>query len=800
MSRRGAAARRRGASSLAGCVTVLGLLFLSSGCAEGRDEQGATSATVPSPRMTSGVASTQVPYVPSTDADAGGGKSEGDAGTGRVAGAPEDAPSSVLRSAALEAVALVPPDASLALTIGLPVVSGPVAWAADGDVSLRLLDGRGHEIASALGRPTRGEARWEAVWRDESGDDVYPRSGDTVWVDEPVELSSSPWELPPFDLAFDREQGGVRGRSAVEAEVTLVLPDGSRLDGSAGPEGAFAWEAGPEAGLVGGAPIRAAATDPEGRVLLHDRRVPYVRVSLHPGDVTGIARPLEPAALALYDADDALRGLGAVGADPTGRFTAWIRDEQGRRVRPRSGDRLVVEDPDGRREMRVPELRAEHDLGGDRIRGTARPGSEIAVTLWNPWRPGEVGNPTAPVGPDGAWTVGATVDVLPASHYYVTEQLADGDQAYYCYQVPLVALQPGTPRVRVEALWEVSATLALERVGAVIATAVGGGEWSGHLTLVLRDEVGAPVSVEAGDRLLATVDGISVTLEVPELTGALQPMDAGGSGSAAPRGALVLEGETEPAAWLRLARETPLGEETRADETGVYAWAAEALSEMSEPRGASWAGDDGRLSHEPSPGRLLQTVLETEDGHHARLRWVGLTVEVDLSGDGGPALSGVGSPGEEVEVLTEQGMDGGAERVAATAIVGPGERWSLTESPWEAEDLEPGAPLIVTSAGWRLETRASVLSIRQEGSALSGRGPRDEVLELRLRVPGAAVEESRTVLTDAEGAWSFDLTDDLDLQRAPSEAGTSGAVIPLDRATIVLVDGAWTFLRGIALR
>jgi hypothetical protein len=346
--------------------------------------------------------------------------------------------------------------------------------------------------------------------------------------------------------------------------------------------------------------------------------------------------------------------------------------------------------------------------------------------------------------------------------------------------------------------------------------------------LVLRDPAGEPVVAVAGDRLSATVDGVAQGLIVPALSGTLgiesaaaeasaavdasaAARDAGGSDAADPNDAagpadatddagladdsarngaaiLVLRARSEPGARLRLARATPLGLEGIADAAGELLLPLDELSLLDEPRHSTWRG--GGDAHEPVPNSLLQVVRELPGGHHARLRWMGLSAELHADGAN---PSGNGMPGERVTLVLGEGE-------AFETIVGPDERWQLGETLAGGEGLSPGAPVSAASAGWRLSITTPQLTIAQASGLLSGLGPPDEVLELRLRVPGAEVEESRTVYTGPDGSWRYDLRADLDLLRVPDQEPFDLRAAPLDRASIVYTDGPWTFRASAPLR
>lgn len=473
--------------------------------------------------------------------------------------------------------------------------------------------------------------------------------------------------------------------------------------------------------------------------------MPWARVSLHPGDVTGALRPRAGMTLTLYGADDEARGAGAAVTDRSGRFSVWARDPAGRRVRPEAGDRVVIDDGESRLTVDVPPLAGDWDLGAGILSGPAQPGARIEAVLWNPWRPGEVATPATAAGADGTWSL-AGIPLHPATHFYLTELLAPGDQAYYCQQVPMVYVEPGSSAVEVQTLWEVEAALELMRGGRVVARARGGGPWSRNLVLALRDDAGRPAAVQPGDRLTGTVDRAAVDIAVGRFDARLDPATGRIAGHAA------------PGARVGLARDRQV---IQAAETTAAADGAFTLD-------AGGALVDGW----PGPGVEIQAFQPLGD-HNLRARFVGPSLTATL---GGRAAGGRATPGARITVVRAAAdADGGAgglatavsgaaagdARAAVSAVADAAGRWEV-DWPASTPPLAAGERLAlqVEDGTWRAYTLPDLTAeIDAAAGAIVGGGTPGGVVSIEAFV-GADIEPvTLSGFIGDDGRWAVDLRD-----------------------------------------
>lgn len=337
---------------------------------------------------------------------------------------------------------------------------------------------------------------------------------------------------------------------------------------------------------------------------VQQRKAPYLRVSLHPGDISGAAAPLAPVTLELRTAGGVLRGQGLARADAEGDFMAWIHDAAGERVRPAPGDRVTVEAGDGLRSMEVDVLTGTADASAGILAGTGQPGAAIDLTLWNPWRPGEYATPKTEVDASGRWSADPGVPIEPATHYYITEHLPTGDQVFHCQQIPRLHIEPGSPRVRIEALSDLTGTLSLARDGRIVAQAEGTERWSGELALDLADAAGRLVALDPGDRLSGSINGKSIDLAVPVFEADLDA-EAG-----------VIRGRTVPGWTVALAAPAPITSSAQV---------AGADGSFSLSLDTAGLDPDG-----PGPGQVWDVYTVTPDKHNVGRRLEGQEISMDL--------------------------------------------------------------------------------------------------------------------------------------------------------------------------
>lgn len=470
--------------------------------------------------------------------------------------------------------------------------------------------------------------------------------------------------------------------------------------------------------LVGGRALTVTLEVAGGERRVLRRKVPYVRVSLHPGDVVGAGLPLAPVTVTLRGSDGALRARGLARAEIQGDFMVWLRDANGARVRARPGDRVTVEAGDAPWSLDLPTLDGQAQ-GRSRLGGAGPPGAVIDLTLWNPWLPGQYQVTATAAGADGRWTSPVAVPLEPSTHYYMTARLPLGDQVFHCQQLPRLHLEPGSAIVRVDALSDLDAELTLHRgiAGPPLARAAGREAWSGELALTFRDGAGRPVLVQAGDRLRGQVNGDTIDLEVPPLAAAL---DRAGR----------VTGRAAPGTEIRLAMPGPLdGAAARADAAGRFDI---PLDPERFPDGL------------PPLGQTLVVYALLPGDHNVERRFAGGSLLLDL---GQGVVTGEADPGAVLRLtiagteVSAQADAGGAVQLAVPTLdrVGAAARIDLGR-----RSLDLVLPRLT-------------LAYDAASGLADGQGPPETAVELRVLQDPAGPGESLSVTTDAEGRWSIDL-------------------------------------------
>jgi hypothetical protein len=461
-----------------------------------------------------------------------------------------------------------------------------------------------------------------------------------------------------------------------------------------------------------------------------ERKVPYLRVSLHPGDVVGNFQPGARVELRILDREGGtILGRGLAVAGDGGDFGAWLLDEEGRRLRPRPGQWVEAEDGLNRIALEIPELAARESQDAGQIEGEGLAGAPIELVLWNPWRPGETETPETLVDAEGRWSLAPKHGLHPATHFYVTERLASGDLLYLCRQIPMLYVSPGRPLVEVQALWEVEAELRLLREGREIARAEGGGLWSGNLLLVLRDAEGLAVPAMPGDLLRARLDGRWTEV-------AVEPLEA----------------ELEPAG-SRIVGSAPVGAQVglaRPESPGESRVTVGAAGRFALPAG-DWLDAFGT-----PPGKEIEVFYTSAQGHNMRRRWPGLLMRAEL---GGRLLEGRAEPGAKLRLLRRvEGGDEGADEMEA---------WADERGAWSAE-LPAGRPALEAGQRLRLEEGPRVLDLQlpeltirlsADGRGLEGMAPPDALLDLAAYSAEGQPPTRLSAGADASGRWQVDLLD-----------------------------------------
>ncbi|MEO8082977.1 MAG: hypothetical protein ABI780_04090 [Ardenticatenales bacterium] len=720
--------------------------------------------------------------------------------------------------------------ATLAVTFTEAEIGGQLAAGAVGPLSITVRSASGALRAIGAAVLDSRDGRWSALLRDGHGGDVLPETGDIVHVND--HNRGYDWVVPPLVLHFGRGGDVVSGTTAAGAVVDMVVAqshsgagdsgsgDTGAGDSGAGDSGAGDSEPPPEQAAYAGAtaaPSADAATAPhaaqafadadgafiarlgDGVALRGDdevrvavtvggvrlnvpRRVPFARVSLHPGDVATYLRPGAVVSLTLAGPDGAVLATGRGVGDIDGRASIWAHDPAFRRRAARPGDVVTVDDGETRLAVTVPPFRAHHDLAAGTLTGLGVPGDPLDATLWNPWYPGELDEPRGAVGPDGAWSMRPKVRLHPASHYYITEYLASGDRLFYCYQAPMLHVASGSATVGVQALYYADVRLSLERAGRVVATGRTVRPWVEIAQIPLTDDMGRPVATAAGDVLKATLDGEVVEVDVEAITAAVDVgaageddahavagaggaatvdvaanagVDGDANGDGAADATATVVGTARPGAVLELLGSSPLGISTTVGADGRYRFPPSEDMRL-----------DGAL---PRAGTELAVAERLPNGHFRVARLVGpaMTADIGARTVTGQALAGtrlsIVHGADRADAVADAADRFTATLPAAARVITAGDVVTLTVpasiSSAAASPSAPGRPTAMAEA-WSTSLRVPSFDATYDAATgrLTGRTS-GELVAVAVWA-GDALEPERwnVPVADVDGPWSVDLT------------------------------------------
>jgi hypothetical protein len=649
------------------------------------------------------------------------------------------------------------PAGLLAITVGDHLVRGERWTRSELPRQVLLRDAGGR--ARGSGWVTESDDGWEARIETDTGEAAALRPGDRLWL-EGAAGRSEVLRIPAASMAFDRSSRRLvlRPASSEDAEMLRTVSAGLELSGSAlrpdspGTDGAVLFHLDP-AVAAGGQPITLSlASDLERWRLVWPRRMPYLRVSLHPGDITGNLEPGAAITLGLQRSKTRTgRGIARAGDD--GGFTAWLFDDTGRRVKPRSGDIVTATDGSSSLEVLVPEFAVDWELAAGKLFGRGPASAPLDFTLWNPWRPGETETPRSAVDLSGEWSLEPRHGLHPATHFYITTHLPTGDTLYHCEQIPMLYLEPGdgsgadrrAADVEIQTLWELRADLELLRAGAVVARAGGGGPWSGNLWLTLRGADGEPMPIRSGDTVRAIVGRHVLEADVSPFTANYE----GGPGR-------LVSGQAPPGAPVGLAEpESPFADAaTLADGQGDYVLSAAEVWPLVDD-GRSQAGSLPPLE----PGTRSEVFASLISGHHLRRSFQGprLVMALGESTIGGELPAGGGrnhslrvTRASQAEVDLGSVMEVGARGAFTVALASSqsmlglvgGDRMTLAAPGRSRPLLDVTLPDLGIAMG--------------VDGVLTGTAPADALLDVEIYVSDDEPPLRYAVTADGQGTWRFD--------------------------------------------
>ena len=506
------------------------------------------------------------------------------------------------------------------------------------------------------------------------------------------------------------------------------------------------------------------------------RARPFARISLHPGDVSGYARPIDKIELRLLDEASSELASGLAYSDEKGQFSAWLHAPDGQRVRPAPGHQLEIRDSDLVRRIKIGDFDAQWDLESNRLEGRTEPDTELGFSLWNPWRPGEVETPTTRASSDGTWDLSPEYGLHPTTHFYITVMQAAGDDLFYCQQIPMIYAEEGSPEVEIQSLWDGQSELLLERDGAIVAEAIGGAVWSGSPTLVLRDEAGETMPLEAGDVLRLMSHGQELAFEIEALRAEIDLEKRLVTGRS-PAGRDLLLAYPEAPIQDSLTRSAGEG----SFEIDAAAWiGTEEESDGEEASSTEADSEDSGLAGLAYEERI-DLIMPHPDGHQMRRRFYGPLLELDLNKaeyvltkDSTLQASGSAGPSLQLDLLDDAGADLEAEAdrlLAARAHLDS----SALESPDPAlahqeRGMIDSSDLAGLLAGkLRIEVGSNAqnildmvpprldLDLSEYPERLYGTGPADELLFLSFYLADGEPAYNAAADVGEDGRWQLDL-------------------------------------------
>ena len=334
-----------------------------------------------------------------------------------------------------------------------------------------------------------------------------------------------------------------------------------------------------------------------------------------------------------------------------------LRGPDGATVLPVAGDRLELAVGDEHVAMTIDPLAATVFAAEDRITGRTRP--DVAVTVDERRNPLFIaqGGRTVQLRSDAdgrfEHAFGAAYDVRPNDRLVLSADL-DGHVLRRLGGVPGLVFDLGEHTVAGALAPDANITVDVQGGAGLRGSAVVRADADGRFVARPLDAAGAPVALEAGDRVsVRAVDGQPaepISALVPRLTMRLDGATATMAGTADPGGELVLHGK------------------------GPHLLFGEGFSHLVRPT----IGADGMYSaalgppHVLSPGNVVEARYRTAEDHVALLCQV---VPMAMVEHGGATVCGYASAGPVAARLVDAG---GTELAQATGQVAPNQRFELT--------------------------------------------------------------------------------------------------------------------------
>lgn len=490
------------------------------------------------------------------------------------------------------------------------------------------------------------------------GGDALPTApGDRVAVEttagDPLVLT-----VPELTAISDAAADTVRGTApaGTRLRVTGSTPGAGEavVETTADASGLYTAEFGGRLDIAAGALGQVTAVDRRGHTFFTPWSAPRLAVQVGAPGLGGTAAPGLRLTARLTAPDGAVvaeaatvvpdyAGLGFAGAETfapqSGSFFLRFEDIAGEGVPVQPGDTVRLTSGGETAEVRVPVLDGTVIVESDLVTGHTEPGRAVAIQAV----PFGGGRATVNVVADASGAFSHAFAGQPDLRYNDTVSLAldaGGHSVARTVTVPGLTLDLDASRLGGTVWPNTRFRLEARRGGSVFATATGVSAPDGILDARLVDAAGAPVPLQAGDRLAVILitrqGGAPLEMTVPELSITADAAADRVAGRATPGGRLVVlagragAGFSLSQAWPAIAADG--------------AWAADFV-----PR---W---------DVAPGTAIAAQYHLPEGHVARRTHYVPQLRAEI---GGPNVCGFARPGGAV---TAELRDAGGPRATARA-------------------------------------------------------------------------------------------------------------------------------------
>jgi hypothetical protein len=595
---------------------------------------------------------------------------------------------------------------------------------------------------AAADAPPGGQPNWSLVPRDEGAQPVAIQGGDRLALT--VAGRGVDIEVPRLSAEANPAADLIAGSAVANSPVSVTLRrggDGLHTQVMALSDGRFTLSLAGRWDLAPNDEIEVSVVLQGGHTATLMTRAPGLSVHLDTGHITGYASPFAIVEASLRDGAGQLRGTGTSNASELGRFEIELLDTGGNPVIPVAADTLELLYAGQRIKVTIPRLSATIDRAADSVAGQAEIGGEVSVVVQA--APGILQpEQTQSVTPDpvGAFRAdfAGVADIAAGTRVTISYRGVDGHIAWIERLLPIAHLQHGGNLISGWVGPQAAVTLSVWRSGRAVAWASVPAQADGSFDAFVVDATGAPVALAGGDAVDARWSGGASPLA--PASGHLQiPVAA-------------ITATLDVATGRLVGRGPPLGKVII--HPGGIQSGGTVITAPADAAGAFAAIVPGGAGQPLAAGLAVEAGVLTAEGHRVYTRAIVPYLELTL---GQGRITGLAAPLADVEI----------ELDAAGRFLAAGQAHSDTFGRFEGllRDgdgriiaPEPGSVLSLVEPGpihTRLDVPALSIAIDLPGNTLSGIGPANLPLGLRLQVRGRP-DTGMDVWTDVAGAWSLD--------------------------------------------